>query len=183
MKLAFILIACLSAVVLAEGDSKDGRCPRQRECGRKPSFTREPQVDSGDNCRNLGPCECPRGYALIGSKLDAASTTQSWECRKYTKNCDIDCLITGQGYVGFCQSDTVIERELCRFPDCFFDEKGIYSSLNLFLNKGPDGFFVIDTNSGIRNSTCRLCKCGTPQCLKRIPYFEVSTPTTTTTGL
>lgn len=179
MKLAFLLIACLSAVVLAESDAKDGRCPRQRECDRKPTFDHD--SDNKEDCNNLGPCECPRGYALIGSKLNAASTTQNWECRKYTKNCDIDCLITGQGYVGFCQSDTVIERELCRFPDCFFDEKGIYSSLNLFLNKSPDGFFVIDTNSGIRNSTCKLCKWGTPQCLKRIPYFEVPTLSTTST--
>jgi hypothetical protein len=109
---------------------------------------------------------------LVGTKFDSISR-QHWECRRYTKNCDIECAKAGRGFLGFCLSDVTIERKACRVPDCFFDEKSIFAKDGLALNKDKDGFFVLKTSEDIRNFDCkRLCCEGRPVCLKRIPYFE-----------
>ena len=176
MKVAILFAAFLATFAMADTETQASQaeekgCPRQAgECNREQPLRPRPRPD--EQCREqFGPCECPKGYALVGSKFDSTSF-QTWECRKYTKNCDVECSLSGKGFLGFCLSDITIEREFCRVPDCFFDEKSIYSSAGFTLNRDKDGFFVLETSRSIRNFDCNLCCDGKPVCLKRIPYFE-----------
>ena len=128
------------------------------------------------NNSNLGPCDCPKGFTLIGVLDDSGE--QVWQCQKFSPNCNVECVGASTGFKGFCQSNFVIAKPKCKVPACYFEGLLQRSNVNIgpgssdvWLSKDRNGWYAILANTFLTELGCGLCRGGEPICMKRVPYY------------